>query len=164
MKKKIVLIASVACLIYLISVNFTLLFPPTGTIEELAATEPNFAMFKRENIKKTRVCLYGDIEIENHRYYDILDQQKINGLFDYLLDIELKVSENIYLDPNWVRFRLKDTYDYYDLYLTNKDNGTYVSLTYTKQTFDIDDQYHEIGFFTDKVITYDDIMEVLGIE
>ena len=33
MKKKIVLIASVACLIYLISVNFTLLFPPTGTIE-----------------------------------------------------------------------------------------------------------------------------------
>lgn len=162
MKKKIALIASAACLIYLISVIFTLLFPPTGTIEELAATDPNFTMFKRENIKEIEVILYGDFE--NSMYIDGLEEDEIDRLFDYFSNIELKVSENIYLDLNWVRFRLKDTYDYYDLYLTNKDNGTYVSLTYRKQTFDIDDQYHEIGFFTDKVITYDDIMEVLGIE
>ena len=50
MKKKLVLIASAACLIYLISVNFTLLFPTTGTIEKLLDNEELKAALTVEGI------------------------------------------------------------------------------------------------------------------
>ena len=117
MKKKLVLIASATCLIYLISVNFTLLFPPTGTIEKLLDNEEFFAYFTAENIKEV---LYPDGK-------SITADGEIDEIIGKILNItaqKLDEDADIYVSEKSLRFYTDSPHDVseYCIYIDEEDS------------------------------------------